>query len=1025
MTREDGQRPDDAPAAAEQSEATVVRPRSSDSTDGLDAPVRSASPSSGGADLPHLQVGEILSGRFVIVRFIARGGMGAVYEANDTMLRIRVALKVIRGRISTDAAAMERFRREVLLARRVAHPNVCHVYELYDGTTAAGVPIHFLTMELLEGETLAARIRRQGRLTPAEALPLVQQMCEGLAAAHAEGVVHRDFKSSNVLLVPHRDASSEAAAESTRVAITDFGIARALRPGSGEAREDPLTGGAGILGTPEYMAPEQVTGGTVTPATDLYGLGVVMYEMVTGTLPFGGDTPLAAAARRIHEPAPPPARTVPGLDARWNGAILRCLAREPEHRFRSARDVASALAGRRRGPRPALLGATAVVLLALGLAAAWYMRRQARIRWAVDEALPQVAELVELNRYPAAVALAEKVEQVVPRDPRLLKLWPEMSRLFTVETAPEGADVSVKEYAAPDAEWRRLGKTPLVNVRIPFGLNRWRIEKPGFETVEAVPRTILPGKETVVRIALDRVGSIPPEMVRVPGASVSIEIPGLDHLPEVQIGDYLIDRTEVTNKDFKRFVDAGGYRNRDLWRHPVSRDGKVLSFDEAMALFRDRTGRPGPATWDLGDYPEGRGDLPVTGVSWYEAAAYAAFVGKQLPNVYQWSYAAGAWATHQLVPLSNFKGSALAPVGSYRGIGPFGTYDMAGNAKEWCWNTSADRRYILGGAWNEPSYMFNDADAQDPLSRAANFGFRLVKPLDDRTAPAATASIPWWTRDYSKEKPARPDIVQAYKRGYAYDRAPLEARVEATDEQSDRWRREKISFAAAYGGERVVAYLFTPRQGTPPFQTVVFFPGSNAIHQRSSAELPGMRLVGPILRSGRAFLYPVYKSTFERGDGLSSDYPAPTAFYRDHVIQWSKDLGRSIDYVETRKDLDGQRIAYYGASWGAELGPIFLALDDRLKVGILVGGGLALQDCMPEADPFNFAQLVRQPVLMVNGRYDFFFPVDSTQVPLFKLLGSPSKDKRHLILEAGHVPPNEILTREVLDWLDRYLGQPR
>jgi formylglycine-generating enzyme required for sulfatase activity/dienelactone hydrolase/tRNA A-37 threonylcarbamoyl transferase component Bud32 len=1025
---EDPHRPEDASdrvdASAGASEATLVRPRSDDGTQGLDESLTPASSGSGQADLPRLQPGEVLAGRFVVVRFIARGGMGAVYEADDSMLRIRVALKVIRGRISTDASAMERFRREVLLARRVAHPNVCHVYELYDAKTAGGVPIHFLTMELLDGETLVARIRREGRLTTAEAFPLVQQMCEGLAAAHAEGVVHRDFKSSNVLLVPHRDASGEAVTQSTRVAITDFGIARALLPGSAESPDVPLTGGAGILGTPEYMAPEQVTGGTVTPATDIYGLGVVMYEMVTGTLPFAGDTPLVSAAKRINEPPPPPDRTVRGLDPRWNGVILRCLAREPERRFRSARDVAAALVRRGKAvPRLALFGGTGLLLLAVGIMAVWYLRREERVRWARDEALPQIAELVELSKYSAAVALAEKVEQVIPRDPRLLKLWPEMARVFTVETSPEGAEVSVKDYAAPESEWRHLGRSPLVNVRLPFGLQRWRIEKQGFETIEAVPRTLLPSQRMALRFTLDRVGSIPPEMVHVPGESTPIEIPGLDHLPAVQLGDYLIDRTEVTNRDFKRFVDAGGYRNRDFWRQPVSKDGRVLSWEEAMALFRDRTGRPGPATWEAGDYLEGRGDLPVTGVSWYEAAAYAAYVGKELPNVYQWSRAAGLWATHQMVPLSNFRGNPLAPVASYRGVGPYGTYDMAGNAKEWCWNASGSKRYILGGAWNEPSYMFNDADAQAPLSRETNFGFRLVRALDDRTATAAAAPVAWWTRDYSKEKPARPEIVQVFRRLYAYDKTPLGARIEATDEKSDRWKKEKVSFAAAYGGERVVAYLFTPRQGVPPFQTVVFFPGSNAIHERSSADLPAMRLISPVLRSGRAFLYPVYKSTFERGDALNTDYPAPTAFYRDHVIMWSKDLGRTIDYIETRKDLDVQRIAFYGASWGAQLAPLLLAVEDRIKVGILVGGGLGLQECMPEADPFHFAPLVRQPMLMVNGRYDFFFPIDSTQVPLFKLLGSSPKDKRHVILEAGHVPPNEVLTKEVLEWLERYLGR--
>ena len=211
-------------------------------------------PSGGvGGNGAHLAPGEQLAGRFTIVRFVARGGMGAVYEATDVLLRSRVALKLLEGPITADAAAIERFRREVLLSRRVSHPNVCRVYELYESRTAAGTVLQFLVMEFLEGETLAQRIARAGRLTTAEALPLVQQMCAGLAAAHAEGVIHRDFKSGNVILVPH-------GSREPRVAITDFGIARALGTVVGE---EALTGAAGIVGTPEYMAPEQVTGGEI------------------------------------------------------------------------------------------------------------------------------------------------------------------------------------------------------------------------------------------------------------------------------------------------------------------------------------------------------------------------------------------------------------------------------------------------------------------------------------------------------------------------------------------------------------------------------------------------------------------------------------------------------------------------------------------------------------------------------------------------------------------------------------------
>ena len=670
-----------------------------------------------------------------------------------------------------------------------------------------------------------------------------------------------------------------------------------------------------------------------------------------------------------------------------------------------------------------LLAGTVVAIAA----AIWLVQRESRIRWALEEGLPQVAELAEQGKYPAAVTLAERVEQVIPKNPKLVKLWPEMSRLYDVETDPDGAEIRVKPYGAPEAEWRLVGRSPVKGIRLPIALHQWRVEKPGFTSIETVPRTFGPTGPIggALRFALDPAGSIPPDMVHVPGGSVSLEIPGLDHLPPVRLGDFLIDRTEVTNAQFKLFVDAGGYRRPEFWKQRFMKNGREISFDDAMSLFRDRTGRAGPATWESGDPLDGQGNLPVTGVSWHEAAAYATFAGKALPNIYQWSLAAGAWASSQIVPLSNFRGTALAPVGTHQGVGPYATRDMAGNAKEWCWNASGDKRFILGGAWNEPSYMFNDADAQEPFGRAPNYGFRLVRPVDGETEPAAADPIPWALRDYRREKPVSEEVFRTFKRLYAYDLAPLDARVEATDDGADAWRREKVSFAAAYGGERVVAYLFTPRRAAPPFQTVVFFPGSNAIHQRSSQELPGMRIVSPVVKSGRALLYPVYKSTFERGDSLRSDYPAPTATYRDHVIMWAKDLGRAIDFVATRQDLDASRMAFYGVSWGALLAPLLVAVDDRIKVGILVGGGFGLQQVMPEADPFHFAPHVRQPTLMVNGRYDFFFPYDTTQLPLFQLLGTPAASKRHVVFEAGHVPPNELLTKEVLDWLDRYLGPVR
>jgi len=303
----------------------------------------------------------LLAGRFRIIRFIARGGMGEVYEAQDQVLGERVALKTIRSDVDNDQRSMERFLREVHLSRSVTNPNVCRIFDVFhhDGLT-------FLTMELLPGETLAERLTRAGRLSPADALPLVEQMADALGAAHEAGVIHRDFKSGNVMLVPDPRRPG-----GTRVVVTDFGLARSSRRDGRSAA--PLTETEAVLGTPDYMAPEQIEGKELTPAADIYALGIVMFEMVTGEPPFEGDTPLSVALRKLKEAAPSPRKGAPDLPAAWDRTILRCLERLPGDRYASTAEVVAALHGeavavspreRRRRRRLALVAAAAVLLAA-------------------------------------------------------------------------------------------------------------------------------------------------------------------------------------------------------------------------------------------------------------------------------------------------------------------------------------------------------------------------------------------------------------------------------------------------------------------------------------------------------------------------------------------------------------------------------------------------------------------------------------------------------------------------------------
>ena len=329
----------------------VARPPSAGSPFDPTTPLsRDATTPLGSDERYRFDPGTVLAGRYRIVEVAGEGGMGVVYAADDLELSERVALKTLHAGAAAEEREVARLRREVQLARRVTHPNVCRIYD-----AGRHEDIVFVTMELLEGETLTSYLAAKGRLQPAEAAAILRQLCAGLQAAHDAGVIHRDLKSGNVMLV--RRGSD------MRAVITDFGLARTSAP-----TMDALASHGRIIGTPAYMAPEQIEGADVTLAADIYALGVVAFEMITGELPFL-DSSIGGLLRRLREPAPTPRTQVPDVDPRWEAVIVRCLARDPKERFASAADVARALDGQpvQRRPRrwSPIAAAVALALLVI------------------------------------------------------------------------------------------------------------------------------------------------------------------------------------------------------------------------------------------------------------------------------------------------------------------------------------------------------------------------------------------------------------------------------------------------------------------------------------------------------------------------------------------------------------------------------------------------------------------------------------------------------------------------------------
>jgi len=281
-----------------------------------------------GAEAPptihRLSEGQVLAGRFRIVRFIASGGMGEVHEAEDQELRERVAVKIIRPEILVQPNAMARFKREVHLARQVTHPNVCRIFDLFRHTPNGGnfqEETLFISMELMHGKTLAAHLQQHGSMTCDQALPMIRQMVAALSAAHQLGIVHRDFKPGNVMLV--EEGSQKL------VKVTNFGLARSLRP-----EDNSTLSHAEVVGTPSYMAPEQFRG-QYGPETDIYALGLTIFEMLTAKLPTSCNAPFKDVQTDKTK----------NIGSRWQGVITKCVSAEPSERFHEVRDVWRILSG--------------------------------------------------------------------------------------------------------------------------------------------------------------------------------------------------------------------------------------------------------------------------------------------------------------------------------------------------------------------------------------------------------------------------------------------------------------------------------------------------------------------------------------------------------------------------------------------------------------------------------------------------------------------------------------------------------
>jgi serine/threonine protein kinase/formylglycine-generating enzyme required for sulfatase activity/dienelactone hydrolase len=1025
-------------------------------------------------------------GHYKIIAPIGAGGMGEVYLVEDQRLGRRVALKLLPAVFTRDIDRLRRFEREARAASALNHPNIIAIYDIGE---IEG--IYFIATEYVVGETLRARLKG-GRLDITESLAVAAQIGAALSAAHQAGLVHRDIKPENIMLRPDG-----------YVKLLDFGLVKLVErersnPDPARDVERIKTETGLVLGTASYMSPEQARGLDVDGRTDIFSLGIVLYEMTSGCLPFEGETTADALVSLLEREPRRLSHHIPGVEPELERIISRALEKDRARRYQSVDEMLTDIKrlkedldfkarmesgdGITTRPLPSaavttlskvdtgvqerealasslnrrklFLRSIIVVAAIISIAAAgWLYWHKANREWAREQ-IPRIEEMARAQKYFEAFDLATSVSRHLPEDPALARLMPQIAAPVTIATEPAGALVFIKRFTTDErgesVARELLGATPLADTQLARGDYILQFEKDGYSPAEIIISTtpirgagssIMPPPVRIEHRLIEQ-GAIPEGMVFVPGGDYRLVSWRRPTDTRVRLDDYFIDKYEVSNSDYKEFILSGGYLKREYWKHAFHKAGRSITREEAMAEMRDRTGLPGPRDWSNQQYPEGKADHPVTGITWYEAAAYAEFRGKRLPTVFQWEKAARNGRT-TLAGLAmpwgvvaettdyraNFRGNGtLARTALEFGMSPYGCYNMAGNAAEWCANATGSGFIAAGGSWEDPAYLFGYFGEYPAFEREgadtsihSKIGFRCVV-----NSTAASGDQGAMNLDLDLKAPSFKPVSDAeygkLAAHYEYGKRELDAEIVEVKE-GEAWTREKIVYNGA-AGKRAIAYLYLPKYFQRPLQVLHSVPAGDVFGRfRPLPEATELTL-DPLIRSGRAVFSVVLEGFIERDREPGYQRPATSTIeFVEETARYIEDMRRGLDYLETRGDIDASRIAYFGPS-ASDFKLIIPAVEPRYRAVIFNGAAVRSyhDQWHPAANPINFAPRIRAPKLLMHGRYDEAAPLKTEGKPLYALMSEPMRVE---IFEGGHIPYINIMIPTFSGWLDQILGPPR
>ena len=641
----------------------------------------------------------------------------------------------------------------------------------------------------------------------------------------------------------------------------------------------------------------------------------------------------------------------------------------------------------------------------------------------INEKIPEIIKLFDEGKVNMVFLETKKLIEDYPKNEILKNYFEKSSQFAYLKTDTNGVEVSIK-YSG-DSIFNFIGTTPIDSFPVPRN-RRSHVLKLKYE-----------GREYIQNSKLYHDYFLPDSKINVPenhkvflGANSWMFLQGVN-FDNVKIAPFSISKNEVSNEDFQDFVDNGGYENPLYWDFPFQIGDKILDFNSTVKLFTDKFGKLGPANWSYGKYPSGLENHPVTGISWFEAKAYANYKKMSLPNIFQWLYASGLpedWfeINRSVTNESNYNSTQTRAVdnsgGSYNELNNIG-----GNVKEWTLNPNGKEKEkfsILGGSFSEQPYTFNNYYSLSPMDRSIGNGIRLSQNLNtSKNLEQNNFIVEQFERNIIDLPDVSDELFEFYKTQFDYDKSSINATTTNILNFQEGYTAQKFELETTYDSEeKLFGYIVYSNKFKDKYDPVIYFPNASSITNNNDSNLyQDMFGMKHLVDEGYAIIHPIYHNTYSRQKTYNTFWPDQSENYKSTIIKIGQDFKRSIDYIDSRSDFNIENLSYFGYSWGSTTSNYLLAIDDRVKSAFLCVGGVMSQKSKPEVEAHYYLRRIKTPIFHVIGKLDGIFGYEKSYKPWKSLIGTDPKNLKTLELnDFGHGIPWDTIIKYQANWYKQF-----